>query len=80
MFEFKSNKFDPSLFVYFKASSIIYIPVYVDDIIKTWNDIPLLHQLISKLNIVFSLKDLGSSDYFLGMKVKHLSDGSIALT
>jgi len=54
--------------------------VYVDDIIITGNNPSLIKQLISKLNTFFFLKDLGSLDYFLGIEVKHQSDGSIVLT
>ena len=79
-FECKSSKCDPSLFVYSKGSSTTYMLVYVDDIIITGNNPSLIKQLISKLNTFFFLKDLGSLDYFLGIEVKHQSDGSIVLT
>lgn len=38
------------------------------------------HSLITSLNCVFSLKDLGSLDYFLGIEVKPQADGSLYLT
>lgn len=49
---------------------VIYVLVYVDDIILTCNNSLVLKSLISKLNSVFSLKDLGDLDYFLGIEVK----------
>lgn len=67
--DFQSSKCDPSLFVYSKGSSTVCMLIYVDDIIITGNNPTLLQQLISKLNNVFSLKDLGCLDYFLGIEV-----------
>nr|KYP51541.1 Retrovirus-related Pol polyprotein from transposon TNT 1-94 [Cajanus cajan] len=79
-FNFQASKCDPSLFVYSHANSVIYILVYVDDIIITSNDSTLLHTLVSQLHSTFSLKDLGDLDYFLGIEVKTQSDGSLILT
>ena len=42
--------------------------------------IQLVQQLTSKLNAKFSLKQLGHLDYFLGIEVKYLLDGSIILS
>ncbi|RDX87740.1 putative mitochondrial protein, partial [Mucuna pruriens] len=39
-----------------------------------------LLQLDFQLNVKFSLKHLGQLDYFLGIEVKHLSNGSVLLT
>ena len=39
----------------------------------------LLQSIISKLHVVFSLKQLGDLEYFLGIEVKHLPDGSLLL-
>ncbi|MCH94031.1 retrovirus-related pol polyprotein from transposon TNT 1-94, partial [Trifolium medium] len=58
----------------------IYLLVYVDDIIITSNNSTLLHSTIDKLHKAFSLKHLGSLDYFLGIEVRHLSTGSLLLT
>jgi len=41
----------------------------MDDIIITGNDNKLIHSLVSQMNSVFSLKDLGEFDYFLGIEV-----------
>lgn len=54
--------------------------IYVDDIIITGNNPTLLKNLISRLNNVLSLKDLGCLDYFLGIEVKAQTDGSLILT
>ena len=47
----------------------------MDDIIIKGNDSKLI-----QLNTVFSLKDLGDLDYFLGIEVSHHLDGSVTLT
>ena len=39
-----------------------------------------LISLVSKLNSVFSLKDLADLDYFLGIEVQRQNDGSLILT
>ncbi|XP_020203528.1 uncharacterized protein LOC109789074 [Cajanus cajan] len=75
-----TSKCDPSLFVYSHANNIIYILVYVDDIIITGNNTAFLRNIVSQLNSAFSLKDLGQLDYFLGIEVKSNSDGSLTLT
>lgn len=79
-FDFKSSKCDPSLFVYSIELSTVCMLIYVDDIIITGNNPTLLKNLISRLNNVLSLKDLGCLDYFLGIEVKAQTDGSLILT
>nr|KYP63826.1 Retrovirus-related Pol polyprotein from transposon TNT 1-94 [Cajanus cajan] len=77
---FQISKCDPSLFVYSHGNTVIYILVYVDDIIITGNNSSVLQSIISQLNSAFSLKDLGRLDYFLGIEVKSNFDGSLTLT
>lgn len=77
---FKSSKCDPSLFTYRSHSDTINLLVYVDDIIITGNNSTLLQTIITRLNTAFSLKHLGSLDYFLGIEVHALSNGSLLLT
>jgi len=78
--KFKSSKCDPSLFVYSKSTTVIYMLVYVDDIIVTGNNSTFIKSLVSKLNSEFSLKDLGDIDYFLGIEVSSQPVGSTILT
>jgi histone deacetylase 1/2 len=54
--------------------------VYVDDIIITGSSLSHIQQLISKLNAEFALKQLGVLDYFLGIEVFHLPNGSLLLS
>ena len=49
--------------------------IYVDDIIVTGNDNNIISDLISTMSSDFSLKDLGSLHYFLGLEVKYLPNG-----
>jgi hypothetical protein len=77
---FKASKCDPSLFIFSSHGQLVYLLVYVDDIIITGNSSTLLTTLINKLNNTFSLKHLGDLDYFLGIEVKHLAHGSLLLS
>jgi hypothetical protein len=49
--------------------------VYVDDIIVTSSSPSVIGALLSDLKTDFALKDLEDLHYFLGIEVKHVSDG-----
>ena len=66
---------DSSLFVFYSAKTIIYLLLYVDDIIITGNDSFQIQNLITALGQVFELKDLGSLNYFLGIQITKFSYG-----
>jgi len=66
-----SSKADSNLFVYSTAHEIIYLLLYIDDIIITGNNISLIDTFIHKLRHEFSMKDLGTLNYFLGLEVTH---------
>lgn len=51
--------------------------VYVDDIILTGNDLAGINTLKSHLHSVFSIKDLGPLNFFLGLEVTHTPQGII---
>ena len=72
---FCCGKADSSLFILRKGQSIVLLLIYVDDIIVTGNDNNIISDLISTLSSEFSLKDLGSLHYFLGLEVKYLPNG-----
>lgn len=79
-FGFRNCKCDSSLFSYVHDGTMVYLLVYVDDIILTGNSPAMIKSLSNKLNSVFALKQLGSLDYFLGIEVKQMSNGSLLLT
>ena len=49
--------------------------VYVDDIFLTGSSSSLLDDFVSQYGVHFSIKDLGSLNYFLGVQVCPFSDG-----
>jgi len=77
---FPASKCDPSLFVYNANKHTVYILVYVVGIIIIGSSISLVQQLISQLHSNFSIKQLGKLDYFLGIEIKPMLDGSLLLT
>jgi hypothetical protein len=79
-FGFQASKCDPSLFTYRKGGQVVYLLVYVDDIIITCSSSHLVSSLVQKLNSVFNLKQSGILDYFLGIKVKHITKSTLLLT
>ncbi|GJW25124.1 putative RNA-directed DNA polymerase [Tanacetum coccineum] len=72
---FKGSKTDPSLFIYSRGDTLLYILVYVDDIIVTCNNKGTINNIICQLGSAFALKDLGPLNCFLGIEiVPHVSD------
>ncbi|KAJ0700404.1 putative RNA-directed DNA polymerase [Helianthus annuus] len=68
---FHGSKTDPSLFILNSEGSLVYLLVYVDDIIITGNNAETVSKLITRLHSLFALKDLGQLHYFLGVEVIH---------
>ncbi|KAG6389173.1 hypothetical protein SASPL_150632 [Salvia splendens] len=66
---------DPSLLIYNRGSSTIYLFIYVDDIIMTGNSYDDLKSFISRLHQEFAFTDLGKLGYFLGLEVTYTSSG-----
>ncbi|KAF5448208.1 hypothetical protein F2P56_028764 [Juglans regia] len=72
---FSCSRADSSLFVLSKGADLIYLLLYVDDIVVTSNNSFLLNTFISKLSKEFATKDMGSLNYFLGLEAYRTSSG-----
>ena len=59
---------------------MIYILIYVDDIIITGSSNSATTTLTQQLNIAFSLKDIGPLNYFLSIEVIRASQGDLLLS
>ncbi|KAI9160575.1 hypothetical protein LWI28_009567 [Acer negundo] len=66
---FKNSYADTSLFVLNTCGNILYLLIYVDDIILTGNNSAHMDRFVDILAQRFSLKDLGPLSYFLGVEV-----------
>lgn len=60
---FKNARSDVSLFILRQKNLIVFILIYVDDILVTGNNSQYVRQFINKLTSLFSLKDLGPIHY-----------------
>uniref|UniRef100_A0A2N9ECM1 BHLH domain-containing protein n=1 Tax=Fagus sylvatica TaxID=28930 RepID=A0A2N9ECM1_FAGSY len=65
---------DPSLFVFRQGSTLLYLLLYVDDIILTGNSTAAITSSITQLAVTFELKDLGPLRYFLGLQIEYGTD------
>jgi hypothetical protein len=63
------------LFVYNHGADLIYLLLYVDDIVLTASSPDLLWRTIRALQQEFSMKDLGELHHFLGMHVQRCGTG-----
>lgn len=72
---FVNNHSDSSLFVYKTATVLTILLVYVDDIILTGNYTSHIDHLIAQMHSAFSMKELGSLSYFLGVSVQPCAQG-----
>lgn len=53
----------------FNGSNVVFIILYVDDILILGNDIPSLQVVETWLGKCISIKDLGEASYILGIKI-----------
>lgn len=58
-----------------RDSQILYLLVYVDDIILMGNNSFHITKFISKIHAKFAVKDLGKLNYFLGLEVSYTDNG-----
>ncbi|KAG8486207.1 hypothetical protein CXB51_019494 [Gossypium anomalum] len=75
--KFETSKADNSLFIQRSGNQLLYVLVYVDDIIVTGSDSSAINQFVKSLHHQFSLKDLGKLNYFLGIEVTYTTDGLV---
>lgn len=74
---FVEAKSDTSLFVYHRGTDVVYLLLYIDDIVLTASSTSLLQRTI--LALQQELKDLGELHHFLGMHVQR-RDGGLVLS
>ncbi|KAJ0587330.1 putative RNA-directed DNA polymerase [Helianthus annuus] len=74
---FKQSKADHSLFIYKQKDVFVAALIYVDDVIIVGNDPSKIHDTKENLHKQFSIKDLGSLKYFLGVEVARTSEGQV---
>ena len=72
---FQASFADNSLFIFHSKSTIIYLLLYVDDIILTGNNSKHIASLVTALKAVFELKDLGVLNYFLSVQISRTPVG-----
>ena len=66
-FDFIKNKL--CVFKRVSGSAVVFLVLYVDDILLIGNDIPMLTSVKMWLSKEFSMKDLGEASFILGIKV-----------
>ncbi|PKU61448.1 Retrovirus-related Pol polyprotein from transposon TNT 1-94 [Dendrobium catenatum] len=72
---FVFSKADPSLLLYTKDKTNIYILVYIDDILITGNNKEHIQLILRSLHDRFRLKELGNASLFLGIQILPTSSG-----
>ena len=81
VFGFIKNEDEPCVYKKVSGSEIVFVVLYVDDILLIGNDIPALQNVNSWLGICFSMKDLGEATYILGIKIyRDISKRKIGLS
>ncbi|GKB75210.1 retrotransposon protein, putative, ty1-copia subclass [Tanacetum coccineum] len=66
---FTKNLDEPCVYMRASGSIIVFLILYVDDILLMVNNIPILQDEKSWLGKCFAMKDLGEAAYILGIKI-----------
>jgi hypothetical protein len=74
---FTASKANSSIFLFKSKIVMIFILIYVDDIIITASQPLVVSKLPQLLCMDFTVKDLGNLHYFLGVEVQHINSGLI---
>jgi hypothetical protein len=68
-FGFIKNVEEPCVYKKVSGSTVVFLVLYVDDILLIKNDIPRMEAVKSSLRKSFSMKDLGEETYIFGIKI-----------
>jgi hypothetical protein len=68
-FRFIKNEEEPCVYKKASGSTLVFLVLYVDDILLIGNDIPMLEAVKTSLKRSFSMNDLGEAAYVLGIKI-----------
>ena len=66
---FIKNGEEPCIYKWANGPVVVFLVLYVDDILLIRNDIPTLQGIKVWLSTQFSMKDLGEASYILGTKI-----------
>jgi len=69
LYGFIKNEDEPCVYKKVSGSMIVFLVLYVDDILLIGNDIPTLQQAKSWVGKCLSMKDLGEAAYILGIRI-----------
>ncbi|GKD02575.1 putative RNA-directed DNA polymerase [Tanacetum coccineum] len=68
-FRFSRSEDESCIYVKVSGNVIVFLVLYVDDILLIENDIPTLQSVKDWLGKCFTMKDLGDASYILGIKI-----------
>ena len=68
-FGFIRNGEEPCIYKWVNGSVVVFLVLYVDDILLIGNDIAAMQGIKVWLSSQFSMKDLGEASYILGMRI-----------
>ena len=76
---FKAAKSDPCLYTKTINNKLMYISIYVDDIIIAFDDEDEIRQIGRQLSEQFEITDLGDARHFLGIEIERNMDGTYSI-
>ena len=68
-FGFSQNEDEPCVYMKTSGSAVVFLILYVDDILIIGNNISVLQSVKIFLSKKFSMKDLGEATYILGIRI-----------
>ncbi|CAL1377952.1 unnamed protein product [Linum trigynum] len=74
---FVQSRADHALFTYRRGETFVVALIYVDDVILAGTDLNFIGQVKGFLHDRFTIKDLGTLKYFLGIEVAHSPRGIV---
>ncbi len=80
-FGFNQSEHDPCLYMKGANESLIYVTVFVDDLIIGGASQEIIDQFKKSISTKFNMKDLGPLKYCLGMQIdQDISAGTVKLS
>ncbi|KAL0457750.1 UNVERIFIED_CONTAM: Retrovirus-related Pol polyprotein from transposon TNT 1-94 [Sesamum latifolium] len=68
-YDFIKNDYNPCIYNKISGNSVVYLVLYVDDILLIENDVKMLCDNKTWLSTQFSMKDMGEASYIPGIKI-----------